>query len=195
MISGRTWGKAGVLGAIFALASGGWTAVPGASVSAADVVCAGSIQSCIDAAAPGDTVVIPAGVYNESVVLTGAVSLRGAGPTQTVIDATGLASRPLTIDGVVVDSTVVIEELTRVLPDHTWLFHLKQDGTRLRLSGYTSDASSLIGLVGALPMFTGPKFGSPVTHDPRREKDRFNIVVEINTAAPDQAPNEPGPAQ
>ena len=112
MVSGRTWGKAGVLGAIFALASGGWTVVPGASVSAADVVCAGSIQSCIDAAAPGDTVVIPAGVYNESVVLTGAVSLRGAGPTQTVIDATGLASRPLTIDGVVVDSTVVIEELT-----------------------------------------------------------------------------------
>jgi general secretion pathway protein L len=74
-----------------------------------------------------------------------------------------------------------IEELTRALPDHTWLFHLQQDGTRLRLSGYTSDASSLIGLVGALPMFTGPKFGSPVTHDPRRDKDRFNIVVELNT--------------
>lgn len=73
-----------------------------------------------------------------------------------------------------------IEELTRALPDHTWLFHLQQDGTRLRLSGYTSDASSLIGLVGALPMFSGPKFGSPVTHDPRRDKDRFNIVVELN---------------
>ena len=88
-----------------------------------------------------------------------------------------------------------VEELTRVLPDHTWLFHLQQDGTRLRLSGYTSDASSLIGLVGALPMFSGPKFGSPVTHDPRREKDRFNLVVEFNTAASDQTPNEPGTAQ
>ncbi|MDH3737773.1 MAG: PilN domain-containing protein, partial [Alphaproteobacteria bacterium] len=76
---------------------------------------------------------------------------------------------------------VFIEELTSTLPDHTWLFHLQQDGTRLRLSGYTSDASSLIELVGALPMFTDPKFGSPVTHDPRREKDRFNIVVELNT--------------
>jgi len=76
-----------------------------------------------------------------------------------------------------------IEGLTRVLPDHTWLFHLQQDGTRLRLSGYTSDASSLIGLIGALPMFTEPKFGSPVTHDPRRDKDRFNIVVELNPDA------------
>lgn len=80
-----------------------------------------------------------------------------------------------------------VEELTRALPDHTWLFHLQQDGTRIRLSGYTSDASSLIGLVGALPMFTDPKFGSPVTHDPRRDKDRFNIVVELNTEASDQA--------
>ena len=88
-----------------------------------------------------------------------------------------------------------VEELSRALPDHTWLFHLQQDGTRLRLSGYTSDASSLIGLVGALPMFTGPKFGSPVTHDPRREKDRFNIVVELSPEAPDRPANGTEAAQ
>ena len=88
-----------------------------------------------------------------------------------------------------------IEELTRALPDHTWLFHLQQDGTRLRLSGYTSDASSLIRLVDALPMFTGPKFGSPVTHDPRREKDRFNLVVELITLAPGQPANGTEAAQ
>ncbi len=88
-----------------------------------------------------------------------------------------------------------VEELSRALPDHTWLFHLQQDGTRLRLSGYTSDASSLIGLVDALPMFTGPKFGSPVTHDPRREKDRFNIVVELSPEAPDRPANGTEAAQ
>ena len=88
-----------------------------------------------------------------------------------------------------------IDELTRVLPDHTWLFHLQQDGTRLRLSGYTTDASSLIGLVGDLPAFSNPRFGSPVTHDPRREKDRFNLVVDLIRPAPDQAANEPGTAQ
>jgi general secretion pathway protein L len=88
-----------------------------------------------------------------------------------------------------------VDELSRVLPDHTWLFHLQQDGTRLRLSGYTTDASSLIGLVGDLPMFSGPRFGSPVTHDPRREKDRFNLVVDLITPAPDQAANESGAAQ
>lgn len=88
-----------------------------------------------------------------------------------------------------------VEELTRALPDHTWLFHLQQDGTRLRLSGYTTDASSLIGLVGALPMFTDPKFGSPVTHDPRREKDRFNIIVELSPQTPDQTPDGKEAAQ
>lgn len=84
-------------------------------------------------------------------------------------------------------TVLFIEELTRVLPDHTWLFHLQQDGTRVRMSGYTSDASSLIGLVGSLPMFRDPKFGSPVTHDPRRDKDRFNIVVELNTETSPEA--------
>ena len=88
-----------------------------------------------------------------------------------------------------------VEELTRALPDHTWLFHLQQDGTRVRLSGYTSDASSLIGLVDALPMFADPKFGSPVTHDPRREKDRFNLVVELITQSPEQPDNTTGAAQ
>ncbi|NKB49819.1 MAG: hypothetical protein GKS02_10730 [Alphaproteobacteria bacterium] len=88
-----------------------------------------------------------------------------------------------------------VEELTRVLPDHTWLFHLQQDGTRLRLSGYTSDASSLIGLIGELPMFSDPKFGSPVTHDPRREKDRFNIVVELKSDTSETATNAAEPAQ
>lgn len=88
-----------------------------------------------------------------------------------------------------------VEELTRVLPDHTWLFHLQQDGTRLRLSGYTNDASSLIGLVGDLPMFSDPRFGSPVTHDPRREKDRFNLVVDLISSATAPAANRPGAAQ
>jgi general secretion pathway protein L len=88
-----------------------------------------------------------------------------------------------------------IEELTRALPDHTWLFHLQQDGTRLRLSGFTSDASSLIGLIDALPMFTSPKFGSPVTRDPRREKDRFNIVAELIPQPPDRPANGTEPAQ
>lgn len=81
-----------------------------------------------------------------------------------------------------------VEELTRVLPDHTWLFHLQQDGSRLRLSGYTSDASSLIGLIGELPMFRDPRFGSPVTHDPRRDKDRFNLVIDIVSGSGETAP-------
>ncbi len=88
-----------------------------------------------------------------------------------------------------------VEELTRALPDHTWLFHLQQDGTRLRLSGYTNDASSLIGLVGDLPAFSNPRFGSPVTHDPRREKDRFNLVVDLISPASTPAADQPGAAQ
>jgi hypothetical protein len=100
-------------GAAIALTVSAWAVAPATTTAAVlEINCAGSIQSCVDAASPGDTVVIPAGTFNEAVVLTKAVSLRGAGAGVTIIDATGLAARPLTVSGAAVDATVVIEQLT-----------------------------------------------------------------------------------
>ena len=48
-----------------------------------------TIQEAVDAAARGDTVLVAAGVYNETVTIAKALTLCGAGPDQTIIDGGG----------------------------------------------------------------------------------------------------------
>lgn len=49
------------------------------------------IQAAIDAALPGDTVLVGPGVFTESVHLRTGISLRGSGAGQTILDAQGAA--------------------------------------------------------------------------------------------------------
>lgn len=52
----------------------------------------GTIQSAIDAAEPGDLIMVPAGTYNEMVIMWKPVRLQGVGAASTVINATPSAT-------------------------------------------------------------------------------------------------------
>jgi len=54
--------------------------------------CFSSINAAVAAASPNDTVKVAAGIYTEDVVIGKALSLVGAGPGTTTIDATGLSN-------------------------------------------------------------------------------------------------------
>src|SRR5579859_7784841 len=73
--------------------------------------CASTIQGCIDGASPGDTILISAGAYTESLTLSKAVSLTGALSSTTILHALP-NTRVLTVTGAAVDSSVVISGLT-----------------------------------------------------------------------------------
>jgi general secretion pathway protein L len=77
--------------------------------------------------------------------------------------------------------TVILDELTRVLPDDSWVYQLDIRGPEIRVAGYSSTASNLIGLIDESPSFRTPAFRSPVTKDPRSGLERFNLSFQLES--------------
>ena len=65
-----------------------------------------SIQAAIDAANDGDTIVVNAGDYTESLTLSKPVSLTGVNSDTTIIQPSG--QRVLTVTGATISTSVVI---------------------------------------------------------------------------------------
>jgi general secretion pathway protein L len=76
-------------------------------------------------------------------------------------------------------ATVLLAEITRILPDNTWLTELTWRDTDLRIVGYSQQPSSLIALLEESALFGGAQFSAPVTTDPRLGLERFNIAVNV----------------
>jgi len=77
-------------------------------------------------------------------------------------------------------STVeMLEELSKLIVDDTWLKHLKYSDGRLQILGESPTASSLISVLEESAMFNSVRFVSPVTQDKRTELERFQISAEI----------------
>ncbi len=80
----------------------------------------------------------------------------------------------------------ILDELTRILPDSTWLFDLKINGGEIRIGGYSSAASQLIGLIDDSPLFQTPRFRASVTQDPRSGLERFNLSFALEEEGVDR---------
>jgi general secretion pathway protein L len=76
-------------------------------------------------------------------------------------------------------SVIVLEELSRILPDHTYVTELHIDGPTLQITGVTHDAPSLIRLIEQSPHFTHATFFAPTTHAPSDPGDRFHIEAKL----------------
>jgi general secretion pathway protein L len=73
----------------------------------------------------------------------------------------------------------VLNELTKALPDNTWLNRLSQTKEGVKISGYSAAASELIPRIDSVPLFKNPTFSSPIVQDSEKKLERFDISFEL----------------
>ena len=76
-------------------------------------------------------------------------------------------------------SVLVLEALTQVLPDHTYVTEFNLVGNKLQIVGITRDAPALIALIEQSALFTRATFYAPTTRAPADSGERFHIETRV----------------
>lgn len=74
----------------------------------------------------------------------------------------------------------VLNELSKLLNDETWLTHFRFSGQHMQIQGQSPAASALIGVLEASEFFSDVSFVSPLTQDKSTGRERFQISMEIS---------------
>jgi general secretion pathway protein L len=73
----------------------------------------------------------------------------------------------------------VWDELSRILPDHTFLTESRMADGKVTLSGFSADAARLVRIIDGSPLFSGAALMAAITPDATEHKDRFSISFKV----------------
>ena len=77
----------------------------------------------------------------------------------------------------------IMDELSRRLPDTTYLEKLAVEDDRLTLIGLSSEASALVPKLEGSALWTSPALTGALQPDPRTHRDRFTLTADIAVKA------------
>ncbi|MGH6871416.1 MAG: PilN domain-containing protein [Rhizomicrobium sp.] len=72
----------------------------------------------------------------------------------------------------------VLTELSRTLPDGTWLDEVEISGGRVHIRGYSHAAADLIGAIDRSSSFANAQFGAPLIRNPAANVEQFDLVFD-----------------
>jgi general secretion pathway protein L len=84
---------------------------------------------------------------------------------------------------------LLLDDLTRRLPDDTWLERLSFGRGEVSLSGQSAQAAKLVEILQESSLLRSPALSGPIQPDARSGKDRFNITAGYGPA-PDSAEDD-----
>jgi general secretion pathway protein L len=73
----------------------------------------------------------------------------------------------------------VLNEIARLLPDHTWIQEVQVRGKEIQIRGQSASAAGLVELIEYSPTFRKANFTSPITRHPNEERERFHLAFEL----------------
>jgi general secretion pathway protein L len=76
-------------------------------------------------------------------------------------------------------SVIVLDALSQVIPDHTYVTELHLAGAKLQIVGISRDAPSLIRLIEQSQHFTRATFYAPTTRSSSDSGERFHIEARV----------------
>lgn len=76
-------------------------------------------------------------------------------------------------------AVALLDEVTKRLPDGTWLTQLRVRGNQIVLAGYSPAAASLVAGLEDSPLLSEVHFASPVMVDPRVGLERFSLSAVV----------------
>lgn len=74
---------------------------------------------------------------------------------------------------------VIVQEVTSLMPDNTWVSRLRVSPEGINLQGESSKASDLIELLERSEQFQNVQFVSPITANPSTNMERYEIKMEL----------------